>query len=292
MPKTVKFAQAIRQTNQLERRYVKALEESYLNSLLAISDEAERTFAKYQVDGKWDRDTMNKMTVVDKKRITRIEALETQINKELTALNRGKQQQLSAHLTDVYQANYVDAGNTLARMAGVDKSFALVDRQAVYRSVLRPMAKIGLEDNARAVRANIRREINQSIVQGESIDNMAARIAKRLEQNKNNAVRIARTETTGIMGEAREDMFRDAEAMGINIKKVWQATSHGNTRDSHAALDGVAIGVDELFSNGLEYPGDQQGDVSEVANCRCTMIAEIQDWGGEVLSIRKTVTEE
>ena len=277
MPKTVKFAQAIRRTNQLERQFIKTLEEAYLDSLLAISDEANKTFLKYQVDGKFDRDTMNKMTVLDKQRITRIEALEKQINKELTAFNRGRSQQLAGHLTDVYQANYEGAGNVLARMAGKGNAFNLPDRQAIYRSVLRPMAKIGLEDNARQVRANIKREITQSIVQGESIDDMSKRLEKALAKNKNNAVRIARTETTGIMGQAREDMFKDAVAMGINILKVWQATSHGNTRDSHAALDGVSIPVDEPFDNGLMYPGDQSGPPEEVIRCRCTLIAEIQD---------------
>ena len=46
MPKTVKFAQALRRTNQLERQFIKTLEEAYLDSLLAISDEANKTFLK------------------------------------------------------------------------------------------------------------------------------------------------------------------------------------------------------------------------------------------------------
>lgn len=277
MPKTVKFAQALRRTNQLEREFMQTIEAAYGESLMAITAEADQMFLKYQVDGKFDYNAMNKMTTLDKRRMSRIDALEKQINKELTAFNRGRSQQLAGHLTDVYQANYEGAGNVLARMAGKGNAFSLPDRQAIYRSVLRPMAKIGLEDNARQVRANIKRELTQSIVQGESIDDMSKRLEKALGKNKNNAVRIARTETTGIMGQAREDMFEDAVAMGIDIKKTWIATSHGNTRDSHAALDGVSIPVDERFDNGLEYPGDQSGDVSEVANCRCTLIAEIQD---------------
>jgi len=277
MSRTVKFANAARRTNKLEREYIETIENAYLDSLLAIVDEAERTFAKYQVDGKWNMDAMNKLTPYEQQRIRRIEKLELQINKELNNLNRGRTQQLQGHLTNVYEENYVGAGNTLARIARVETSFQLVDRQAVYRSVLRPMAKIGLEDNARAVRANIKREITQSIVQGESIDNMSARIEKRLGQNKNNAIRIARTETTGIMGQARDDMFKDALAMGIPVKKVWQATFQENTRDTHKALHNKTADIGDTFSNGLEYPGDQRGDVSEVAGCRCTMYAEIQE---------------
>jgi len=277
MSRTVKFANAARRTNKLEREYIETLEQAYTESLLAITAEADQIFIKYQVDGKFDYNVMNRMETLDKRRLTRIEILEEQINKELNTLNRGRTQQLQGHLTNVYEENYVGAGNTLARIARVETSFQLVDRQAVYRSVLRPMAKIGLEDNARAVRANIKREITQSIVQGESIDNMSARIERRLGQNKNNAIRIARTETTGIMGNARDDMFKDAIAMGIPVKKKWQATFQENTRDTHKALHDKTADIGELFSNGLEYPGDQRGDVSEVANCRCTMYAEIQE---------------
>ena len=45
------------------------------------------------------------------------------------------------------------------------------------------------------------------------------------------------------------------------------------TRPSHLELDGERRDLDEEFSNGLQYPGDPDGDPSEVYNCRCTMVA-------------------
>jgi hypothetical protein len=84
---------------------------------------------------------------------------------------------------------------------------------------------------------------------------------------------LARTETIGSLNTAaKEAVDQMAEESGINrqdIRKVWRATKDSRTRDTHAALDGESVGVDERFSNGLLYPGEPGGDPAEVINCRC-----------------------
>lgn len=52
--------------------------------------------------------------------------------------------------------------------------------------------------------------------------------------------------------------------------KTWTVNSP-NPRPSHAAVDGESVGVDELFSNGMAYPGDWSGGADEVAGCECTV---------------------
>lgn len=73
------------------------------------------------------------------------------------------------------------------------------------------------------------------------------------------------------------DSYAAAEKMGIKLKKEWLATLDGRTRHSHAALDGEKVGTDEKFSNGCRFPGDPQGRPGEVYNCRCTMVAALDD---------------
>ncbi len=51
--------------------------------------------------------------------------------------------------------------------------------------------------------------------------------------------------------------------------KTWVTTS-GNPRASHAAMNGETVGVDDVFSNGLRWPGGI-GDPDETAGCRCEM---------------------
>ena len=51
----------------------------------------------------------------------------------------------------------------------------------------------------------------------------------------------------------------------------WIATADSRTRESHVELDGEVVGINEPFSNGLDYPGDPAGDAAETINCRCTI---------------------
>lgn len=52
--------------------------------------------------------------------------------------------------------------------------------------------------------------------------------------------------------------------------KTWRVTS-GNPRAEHAAMDGETVGIDDTFSNGMNWPGDPAGGVDEVAGCMCTV---------------------
>ena len=55
--------------------------------------------------------------------------------------------------------------------------------------------------------------------------------------------------------------------------KTWRVNS-GNPRPSHSALDGVSVGIDDVFDNGCSWPGDG-GDAAEVAGCSCSCDVEI-----------------
>jgi hypothetical protein len=53
--------------------------------------------------------------------------------------------------------------------------------------------------------------------------------------------------------------------------KVWQ-TNSSNPRATHAALNGVAVAINERFPNGLLWPGDPTGgDADERAGCQCSI---------------------
>lgn len=119
--------------------------------------------------------------------------------------------------------------------------------------------------------------VTQAVIQGESIDKLAKRIAVQTgETNMKAMVRYARTAMTGAQNAGRMEMLHRAEGMGIQVKKVWLATLDSRTRDSHQHLDGVSVGVDEKFPNKLMYPGDPSGAPAEVYNCRCTLIYDYE----------------
>jgi hypothetical protein len=52
--------------------------------------------------------------------------------------------------------------------------------------------------------------------------------------------------------------------------KTWR-TNSGNSRRSHARMDGERVRLKEKFSNGLDWPGDPAKGADEVAGCRCSV---------------------
>lgn len=85
------------------------------------------------------------------------------------------------------------------------------------------------------------------------------------------ATLIARTESTGAAG------FGGLQALAAEgvATKVWMATSDTRTRPTHSAADNQEVKLSKPFIVGgahLQFPGDPSGPVTEVANCRCTLI--------------------
>lgn len=111
--------------------------------------------------------------------------------------------------------------------------------------------------------------ITEATKEGWSIFTTARQIEKDLKiSNLYRAERIARTE---VLSASNEGSLVGAQSLEIPFKKVWIATPDSRIRDSHLSLNGQSVGQYESFSNGLEYPGDTNGQAEEVINCRCVI---------------------
>ena len=128
-------------------------------------------------------------------------------------------------------------------------------------------------------RQKVENAITQGIIQGESVDQIADRLANVLKSTNMSKMRMfARTAMTGAQNAGRQKQFEDAVEKGIDIRKQWIATLDDRTRDTHQKLDGQTVKVDESFHVGtktgtetIRYPGDPNAAPALVYNCRCTM---------------------
>jgi len=71
-----------------------------------------------------------------------------------------------------------------------------------------------------------------------------------------------------------------ADSTGMEYRKYWSTSHLQGIRPTHimAEQDSIAKGglrKDELFANGLKYPGDPSAPAEETVNCRCTILHEI-----------------
>lgn len=120
----------------------------------------------------------------------------------------------------------------------------------------------------------------QSILQGESIEQIADRLATAVgDSDMKAAVRNARTMYTGAENAGRQAAAERATEKGINITKVWVATLDMLTRHTHRMLDGQRKPIDKPFTvegDEIMFPGDMSAKPALIWNCRCTYITQFK----------------
>ena len=133
--------------------------------------------------------------------------------------------------------------------------------------------------------------LKKSVIAGSLLLLGASAIMKRsansaIEKNRNSASMHNSGMGTDAENKARLDGMYRAEDMGNSITKIWMATLDNRTRDSHAALDGAEIALDEIFDNGCSRPRDPNGTPAEVCNCRCSLKYGVGQSKGKTRSSR------
>ena len=198
----------------------------------------------------------------------------------------------SDHLMDVYALNYNYGTYEIESSAKINTSFSLYDHSTVER-LLRDEPKLlpnpGKKTEQAIREGKIKRwsakkidsVMTQSILQGESIPQIAKRLSESVgEIDSHAAIRAARTMTTAAESAGRVDSYERAEDMGIEMEQIWVATLDNRTRHEHRLLNGQRRKVGEPFEvdgEEIEYPGDPNAEPYLVYNCRCRLIAAVKD---------------
>lgn len=212
----------------------------------------------------------------------RWEEMQTVLATDLTNANIIAASIVNDHTPDAYAigSNYaafeVEAGSML------NTSFTLYDRYTVERLMkenpkLLPKARVNIPKDLRWNKQKLNSAITQGVLQGEDLGKVSRRLQSVTDMNRSSAIRNARTMMTSAENGGRFNSYLRAEDLGINMEKQWLATLDGRTRHSHAAQDGEHVPIREEFSNGLMFPADPDGDPREIYNCRCTMVAVVDN---------------
>lgn len=126
-------------------------------------------------------------------------------------------------------------------------------------------------------RVKLNSVIRQGIHKGKSVMDIAVSLEKVTGMDIMASIRATRTACTFAENSGKLDAmtaFRDK--YGIGVKKMWYSTLDERTRTSHRDMHGETRELEEAFSNDLMFPGDPEGEPSEVYNCRCTMLEVIE----------------
>lgn len=127
---------------------------------------------------------------------------------------------------------------------------------------------------------DIRNELLDGMHDGDSVEQIAARISNLANFEETRARRIARTE---IHAASESGSLAQMEFMGYDkgtVTKEWVSTRDGRTRETHRFANGQTVEMTESFLVGLshlQFPGDPTGAPGEIINCRCTTIFEVNE---------------
>lgn len=216
-----------------------------------------------------------------------------EIERILTNANKLATDIINEKSSDVFSTNANYMSYSIEHGAGCNFGFTLYDRTAVVRLIkddpkVLPEWKIDEPKDYVWNGKKVNRQIALGIIEGESLDKIAKRLADNLSsQNFNHMRTFARTAMTGAQNAGRDVSLTRARDMGIRVFKEWMATLDHHTRDSHRRLDGERVPVQRSgrevrkFSNGLRYPADPEGPAKEVYNCRCTLVGDLADFPSE-----------
>jgi len=122
------------------------------------------------------------------------------------------------------------------------------------------------------IKNQLRRELEEAITAGETINQISDRIRNVYNMASVRAKLIARTETTGAVNGGSELYYKESNVE----KKKWVTAGDEAVRATHAAINGEIVRINERFSNGLDFPGGD-GSAGEVVNCRCTISPVIEE---------------
>lgn len=197
-------------------------------------------------------------------RISRLQALQTQVELRMMELFGSQRDVLRDHLQERYTDTYYRTVYAVSQQANVASTFARIDPQTIERILAVPW--VGSEFSSRiwADKDKLTRELMQTLsrgfVRGDSLDRMTKEFAKRMGVSESRAAALIHTESAHIAAEATEQGYRET---GVKSYR-FEAALDLKTCSVCGALDQREFPLAE-HETGINYPPLHP-------RCRCTTV--------------------
>jgi SPP1 gp7 family putative phage head morphogenesis protein len=178
-------------------------------------------------------------------------------------------------LADLFQRTGQQA---LAEIA-VGLSFSLENPRA--REIL-AQRTLEMKTVTATAQESCRASLAEGLANGETIEQLTGRVEQWAEAGRiGHAENVARTETGVCMNQASLEGYREGGAQS----KEWLAISDATSREWHASMDGVIVGIDENFeleTGSFNGPGDPSMDAGDACRGRCAIAPVVEAADGTV----------
>ena len=187
-----------------------------------------------------------------------------------------------SYLYDWFKGLYVRAGMPKAKSVARDLSLGkAAPDEGYWEGELIRYAEQRAGNEIVLVQGTLKEQlvgITRNLMQADTtmqIEKLATQIFKQYKTIELwQARRIAQTETMIGLADAGEIAAR---SLGIRYDKQWVISGLGNTRETHEAMDGVVVDMDEPFTLPdcqMMYPHDGSlgAPAGEIINCACDVL--------------------
>lgn len=133
------------------------------------------------------------------------------------------------------------------------------------RGITRKYLRALTEGRAKAINVSTLRKLMDAI---EAEEEPAEVFEKREE---NDSPTLGQSLANTVAGWALMEAVHQGRRQGFSkrVEKEWETGP--NSRPSHAAMNGQRVGIDEKFSNGASWPGDDNLSAEESCGCNCSI---------------------
>ncbi len=222
------------------------------------------------------------LTPNQKVQLERKKKIMSQIDKNIDNLFKSADGTIYNHSKEVMKTAYNATFYKIEGSHSLEIPFAMLDNNLIKQTVNAPVAGRRLSQrlykNRNRVAKLSQSEIVKGLINGDGYEKIAGRLNNIAESSYKQSLRIARTEGKRVSSIAKLEAQKEAEDLGIELEKMWVSSLDGDTRDTHAELDGQRVGIKEDFEIGgmsVSAPG-LFGIASEDINCRCDVVEVVK----------------
>lgn len=257
-----------------ETKYTEELKEQYEKALANIKKETRSWLARFSINNqislkdskkwlnaselkelKWDVDEYikygqeNGIDLIWKKElenasakvhISRLEALQIQIQQEIEKLSYNEQHSTEDFIIEAYKDTYYKLAYELQKGHNVAFQVAVLDMDTIKKVISKPWTSDGLTfsdriwKNKKSLINTLQTELTQSIIRGKAPDEIIEKISKTFGVSKNRAGTLVMTESAFFSSNARKECFKD---LGVEKYEI-VATLDSHTSEICRELDG------------------------------------------------------
>ncbi len=191
-----------------------------------------------------------------KYRISRLEAMEIQLEHHATMLMQGQLTGLTEFVKSAYESAYYNGAFEIAKGTGIGKSLFRLDDKRINAVIHRPWAADGKQFSERVwgqhrpqLVQNLHRDLTRSLMRGEGPDKAIKAISHDFDVSLSAAARLVQTEEAYFSAVAQKDVFNDLDVEQYEII----ATLDSHTSEICQDLDGKVFKMSE-YEAGVTAP--------------------------------------